>query len=73
MFPIPETRTLEYQRRQRLLAELPNQQGFAFIGVKRDGSEVSCVVARHHGGSHYVRLAGPGALLFSELIAWRNT
>lgn len=26
------------------LAHLPNKDGFEFVGVKRDGTEISCVV-----------------------------
>lgn len=47
------------------LAFLPNVDGFAFVGVKRDGSRIPCRVERGPDGLH--RIAGG---LYTELIGW---
>lgn len=47
------------------LAWLPNQHGFEFFGVKRDGTRIPCRVERGADGLH--RIAGG---LYPELIGW---
>ena len=47
------------------LAWLPNQHGYEFIGVKRDGSRVECRVEKRPDGLHTV--AGG---LFPDLVGW---
>ncbi len=51
----------------RPLADIPNTQGFRFIGLTKDGREVACTVTRRADGSH--TLADNA---FSSLAKWRN-
>ncbi|HEY0200320.1 MAG TPA: hypothetical protein VGC24_01360 [Burkholderiaceae bacterium] len=48
------------------LALIPNTQGYRFIGMRKDGTEVSCVVRRGDDGMH--RVEGEA---FTNLRAWR--
>ncbi len=59
------------------LADLPNQPGFRFTGVLRDGTERPCVVTTRPALDHRGRVV-PGVELhtvecFSELIGWRRS
>lgn len=38
----------------RFLIDLPNQEGFKFIGVTHDGEELNCVVMKNPSGCHSV-------------------
>lgn len=68
-FPVPETRTLEYQRRKRALVDLPrNGDSFSFIGILRDGSERACTISKN--GVIYATGGGDAP---RDLVAWRNT
>lgn len=48
------------------LHDLPNKQGFSFIGVKFDGSEATCHVELDESGFHEVA----GSANYGELLGW---
>lgn len=50
----------------RPLAWLPNCHGYRFIGIKRNGDEIECVVECGEDGLH--RIAGG---VFDQFIGWR--
>lgn len=47
------------------VGELPNQDGFRFLGVCRDGSRLACSVVKGGDGMH--RVSG---VEFPELVGW---
>lgn len=52
----------------RALADLPNREGFKFIGVRKDGTTVDCQIATDPETGTF-RVAG-GAV-YEELTGWR--
>lgn len=55
----------------RALRDLPNQEGYRFIGVDLDGAEHECVVAKDNIGCHTVKRISDGAPFFFKLYGWR--
>lgn len=55
----------------RELGDLPNQEGFRFIGVLADGTEVSCVVKRDEVGMHRAHHGETGEWMYPRLNGWR--
>jgi hypothetical protein len=62
----------------RLLAHLPNNEGFRFTGIRNDDVEVACVVMRVSPvgtgadcGHYYAAFAGNGERCFSQLKGWK--
>jgi len=54
----------------RFLIDLPNQEGFKFIGVTHDGEELNCVVMKNPSGCHSV-YDDRGTPVFLELQGWK--
>lgn len=50
------------------LRDLPNKEGFVFIGVLKDGSEATCNVTLDENGWHRVA----GSATYNQLIGWRH-
>lgn len=44
-------------------ADIPNVEGFKFIGIQNDGSFVDCVVKKDNKGLHYIDN-------FKNIIGW---
>lgn len=53
------------QHEPRPLADIPNAEGYAFTGVRHDGSFVSCTVAKDGSGMHHIK-----ELPITELKGW---
>lgn len=60
------------RRGWRELGDLPNQEGFRFVGVMADGTEVACVVSRDEAGLHRACREGTGEWMFPRLNGWRK-
>lgn len=54
---------------ERLLVDLPNQDGFRFTGVLRSGAETACHVQRDGNGVHRAVIEDGTARL--ELVGWK--
>jgi len=53
------------------LRNLPNKEGFEFIGVKADTNElVNCKVCKDKDGFHYVTNVNTQERCFKKLIGW---
>ena len=52
------------------LIDLPNREGFKFIGVCKDDTEMECYVWKDETGCHTVR-DREGNRVFKQLKAWR--
>jgi hypothetical protein len=52
------------------LADIPNQDGFCFIGICKDGSEIKCEVGKVNRGFTVFR-EDDGAFAFHLLKGWR--
>ena len=50
----------------RTLKDLPNSQGFAFIGVLKNGLSAKCRVIKLPSGTHEIQ----GEAKYSELEGW---
>lgn len=50
------------------LSDIPNQAGFKFTGIRKDGTLAQCEVAKHPGylGTYYVT----GEAKFEDLVSW---
>ena len=57
--------------RLRELGDLPNLDGFRFVGVKKDGTEVSGVVRKDDKGLYRAYDEKTGEWIFSDLKGWR--
>ena len=55
----------------RVLRDLPNQEGFKFIGVFLDGSEHECRVFKNAVGIHSVERSADHEPCFFKLYGWR--
>lgn len=44
-------------------ADIPNKEGFKFMAVMEDGSQVLSVVEKNENGLHFVKR-------FSEIVGW---
>lgn len=55
------------------LAELPNQEGFEFIGIDEDRNEFLCVVAKNSVGCHCVYEKSTKNPCFMKLSGWIYT
>ena len=56
----------------RELGDLPNQAGFRFVGVCKDGAELDCEVRRDAEGLHRACSRGTWEPVYSRLKAWRK-
>ncbi len=54
--------------RNRDLADIPNQEGYKFIGINHDDVEGECYVAKDALGMHTVK----GAFTWFDLKSWRT-
>jgi hypothetical protein len=52
------------------LADLPNQVGFRFTGVDREGGEHKCEVRKNPVGCHGVYRLDTGEPFFVQLCGW---
>lgn len=50
----------------RELQNLPNRDGFEFIGIKNNGEQAACHIHRREDGIHVVA----GEACFADLIGW---
>lgn len=51
---------------------LYNQEGFQFLGVLKDGSEVPGVVRKDVAGFHYAEFPSRPDLRFPDFVGWRK-
>lgn len=49
------------------LGQIPNTDGFKFIGIDKDGGGHDCIVRRGDSGSFYM---SSDTVMFGELIGW---
>ena len=56
----------------RELKDLPNKQGFEFVGITSIGNEIPCYVHRSTTGCYIVLSAYTDRRIYSELIGWRE-
>lgn len=49
------------------LGDLPNQDGYEFIGVRKDGTHCNCVIRQGDDGLHYIE----GEVTYWELRGWK--
>ena len=55
----------------KALALLPNEQGFEFIGIKKDNTEVDCRVVFDVTGSYVVITQHTNERVFNQLKGWK--
>ena len=54
------------------LCDLPNQEGFKFIGVDGDWNAHECIVYKDAVGCHSVKRIDTGEPFFFKLLGWRK-
>lgn len=54
------------------LKDIPNEHGFSFIGVKRDGSEVDCYVHNTIDSGHVVMTCYTLKRINGDLVGWKK-
>lgn len=54
------------------LADLPNQEGFKFIGVDKENMRHECEVKKNAIGCHSVYRTQDGEPFFMRLAGWEN-
>ena len=54
------------------LCDLPNQEGFKFIGVDGDWNEHECIVYKDAIGCHSIKRIDTGEPFFMRLLGWRK-
>lgn len=59
-------------RHVRPLRDLPNQEGYRFIGVDLDYAEHECIVVKDAVGCHTVHRVSDDEPFFFRLYAWRD-
>lgn len=55
----------------RALRDLPNEEGFRFIGVDTTMTEFNCVIRKDAAGMHSVYREADNEPFFMKLYAWR--
>lgn len=53
------------------LSDIPNREGFQFIGIKENGQEIACVVMRSPVGYFSVYTADSLVPCWCELKGWK--
>ena len=53
----------------RFMKDLPNQEGFKFIGITYDDEKINCIVMKNPAGCHSV-YDDHGTPVFSKLQGW---
>lgn len=61
-----KTTPFAWGSRHRELCLIPNQEGFRFIGVCHDGTEIPCEVIKDKDGLHTLKDGN-----FRRLAAWK--
>lgn len=56
---------------KREMGDLPNQEGFKFIGLLADGTEVPCIVTRDATGLHRACHRETVEWMYPRLNGWR--
>lgn len=60
------------QKRLYAVMDIPNQEGFKFIGVDEDRDEFPCTVKKDSIGCHSVYRDLDGEPCFNRLIGWKE-
>ena len=55
--------------KQKCLGDLPNHEGFEFIGITRDDTEIRCIVKKDSVGFH--RIYSNDVPVYHKLKSWR--
>lgn len=55
----------------RALRDLPNLEGYRFVGIDIDGNEHACIVVKDAVGCHTVKRIADLEPFFMRLYAWR--
>ena len=50
------------------LRDLPNHEGFKFVGINHDGNSGNCHVVKEKSGNHTVA----GDFMFYQLVGWKH-
>jgi hypothetical protein len=54
------------------LSDLPNQEGFKFIGIDDDYNEHLCIVVKDSIGCHTVNRISDNEPFFTKLMSWKS-
>lgn len=52
------------------LSDIPNVEGFRFIGITKDGVRIVCYVKQNEAGQHEARDESDGSNCFLRLAYW---
>ena len=55
------------------LRDLPNREGFRFVGIDLDGNRHDCIVVKDAIGCHTVHRVSDNEPFFFKLYAWRKS
>jgi len=53
------------------LADIPNQEGYEFTGICKDGSKIPCIVHRDSAGMHCAYSLIDDLKCYDNLIGWK--
>lgn len=54
------------------LADLPNQHGFTFTGIKKDGTEIDCYIYNSIESGHIVLACYTNERVYNQLVSWKR-
>lgn len=52
------------------LKDIPNREGFSFVGITRSGEHINCFVKKSFEGSYIVLSEANHERVFSKLTGW---